>query len=514
MERLAYCVVIISDTRQELVETVTEAICHTESCILVHVHADKGAERMVASFVGSPETVVEGALNAAVIVQRSVDMRFHKGPLNPVGALHAVVFTPFSNIGPQQCEDIANTFSHNLADLLEVPVYQFNCSPIEDVGYDDLPAAIEANEPIFGPKDFSPSWGTTLVGTSRSYLMFNVNVMGTRDQANKICKHLNNRTDLRAKTVLLEDSGNAVIGCEILDCNTCGLNDVMDTIREHANEQSIAVVGSHIVGSIPLQALIKAADYYIEKENVFLMKEQQKLRFVIDRLGLNSVSEFKPESKVIEYVLGVNRHGPLQSSTVQQFVESVGSRTSTPGGGSVSALVTALGLALGQMTGWMTYGSKKHDSAEKTVTSILPVLHKTIDQITPLIDADAMAFSNYLVAQKMPAANEEETARKQEALEEALLTIIHVPMKIMELGCSCWAPLEDLSTNYNASLKSDLQVAIKCIETGIWGAYKTVMINLDDVLNDKTKQEIAAKARKLLETSELMSSRLLAALEK
>jgi len=55
------------------------------------------------------------------------------------------------------------------------------------------------------------------------------------------------------------------------------------------------------------------------------------------------------------------------------------------------------------MTGWMTYGSKKHDSAEKTVTSILPVLHKTIDQITPLIDADAMAFSNYLVAQKMPA---------------------------------------------------------------------------------------------------------------
>ena len=74
-----HCVVIISDTRQELAETVTEAICHTESCILVHVHADKGADRMVASFVGSPETVVEGALNAAVIVQRSVDMRYHKG---------------------------------------------------------------------------------------------------------------------------------------------------------------------------------------------------------------------------------------------------------------------------------------------------------------------------------------------------------------------------------------------------------------------------------------------------
>ena len=57
------------------------------------------------------------------------------------------------------------------------------------------------------------------------------------------------------------------------------------------------------------------------------------------------------------------------------------------------------------MTGWMTYGSKKHDTAEKTVTTVLPVIHKTIEQITPLIDADAMAFSNYLVAQKMPSVS-------------------------------------------------------------------------------------------------------------
>ena len=48
--------------------------------------------------------------------------------------------------------------------LFQVPVYQFNCSPVEDLGYDNLPQAIQNNEPIFGPKDFNPSWGTTLVG--------------------------------------------------------------------------------------------------------------------------------------------------------------------------------------------------------------------------------------------------------------------------------------------------------------------------------------------------------------
>merc|ERR1712110_690700 len=114
----------------------------------------------------------------------------------------------------------------------------------------------------------------------------------------------------------------------------------------------------------------------------------------------------------------------------------------------------------------------------------------------------------------MPTTNEEESLRKEDALEEALLTIIHVPMKIMELGSSCWPELEKLSSNYNTSLKSDFQVAVKCLETGVWGAYKNILINLNDVKNDKTKQEIGEKARKLMENTETMASRLLDLLEK
>ena len=53
------------------------------------------------------------------------------------------------------------------------------------------------------------------------------------------------------------------------------------------------------------------------------------------------------------------------------------------------------------MTGWMTWGNKKHEGCESSVTSVLPSLHKTIEQMMPLIDADAMAFNNYLLAQKM-----------------------------------------------------------------------------------------------------------------
>jgi len=514
MERLVYCVVVISDTRQELVESVTEGICHTDGCILVHVHADKGAERMVASFVGSPETVVEGALNAAVVVQRAVDMRYHKGPLNPVGALHAAMFTPFCNCSIQQCQEICNSFGQHIADLLEVPVYPYNCAPIEDAGYDNLVDAIAVNDPLYGPKEFQPSWGTTLIGSSKNYIMMNINLLGTRDQANKISKHLNtNNPDLRAQAVVLEEGGNAVISCEILDSSTCSLHSVMDQAKSEAVSLNVATVGSHIVGSISLQPLIQSADHYISTEGVFLVKEQQKLRFVIDRLGLNSVSEFKPDSKIVEYVLGVNRHGPLQSSTLQQFVDSVGARTTAPGGGSVTALVAALGASLGQMTAWMTYGHKKFESSDSVVKSVLPVLHRNVEQLLPLIDADAMAFNNFIVAQRMPHVTEEDAKVKEAAMEEALLTAIHVPLRVMELSSTCWDSIEKLSHSYNTSLKSDLQVAVKCLEAGTWGAHKNVMININDVSDETKRQELADKARKLMDSCEVMAPRILAILD-
>ncbi len=65
-------------------------------------------------------------------------------------------------------------------------------------------------------------------------------------------------------------------------------------------ELKLGVVGSEIVGLVPLKPILMAADYYIEKEGLFVLHESQKVRLVIDRLGLNSISEFKPQEKIIE----------------------------------------------------------------------------------------------------------------------------------------------------------------------------------------------------------------------
>lgn len=101
------------------------------------------------------------------------------------------------------------------------------------------------------------------------------------------------------------------------------------------------MTGSEAVGLVPLQAMLDAANYYIEKENLFIIEEDQKVHLAINRLGLSTLSPFKPKERIIEYCLEQD-DGPLVSQTVRNFIRSVGDRTTAPGGGSVSALVGAL----------------------------------------------------------------------------------------------------------------------------------------------------------------------------
>ena len=89
-----------------------------------------------------------------------------------------------------------------------------------------------------------------------------------------------------------------------------------------------------------------AAAHYIEKEDLFVLDEGQKVRLAVDRLGLGAIASFRPEKRVIEYMVADEAEAPLVSASVRRFVEEVGSRSPAPGGGSVSALVASLGAAL------------------------------------------------------------------------------------------------------------------------------------------------------------------------
>ena len=204
--------------------------------------------------------------------------------------------------------------------------------------------------------------------------------------------------------------------------------------KKDAKDLNVGVCGSELVGLIPIEAMIMAADYYIEKENLFIIDERQKINLVIDRLGLSSVSPFIPEKRIIEYMIKEEKNEPLASSTVRQFVEEVGSRSSAPGGGSVSALAAALGAGLSVMVAWLTYGVRKFEQYDEIMRKVIEPLDKKMREMIPMIDADTDAFNDYMNAMKMPKDTDEEIKLRNDKMQEGLKKAIEVPMSVMRKG--------------------------------------------------------------------------------
>src|SRR5690606_30218774 len=165
-------------------------------------------------------------------------------------------------------------------------------------------------------------------------------------------------------------------------------------------------------------AILAAADYYIEREHLFIIDERQKVRLAVDRLGLSSLHPFRPEEKIIEYMIAEDTDGPLVRRTVREFVDAVGARTSAPGGGSVAALMGALGAALGAMVGWLTYGRRKYEHLDEHMRRHIPPLARIQQELLRAVDRDSEAFEDYMDALGMPKDTAEEKDARKAAMQE------------------------------------------------------------------------------------------------
>ncbi len=148
-----------------------------------------------------------------------------------------------------------------------------------------------------------------------------------------------------------------------------------EEVKKEAAHLNVAVTGSEIVGVVPLEAVLAAATYYIEKENLFILDEDQKVRLAVERMGLNSVAPFNPKEKIIEYIIAGDPDEPLAGLTTRQFIEEVASRSSAPGGGSVSAAIAAMGAGLGAMVAKLTLGVRKFEAVDTKMRKLILPLH-------------------------------------------------------------------------------------------------------------------------------------------
>ncbi|HCY85963.1 MAG TPA: glutamate formimidoyltransferase, partial [Desulfobacteraceae bacterium] len=291
MKKIVECVPNFSEGRNmETIETIAEAIRKTPGCSLLDVDPGKSTNRTVYTFVGEPEAVVEGALASARVARERIDMRTHTGEHHRMGAMDVCPFIPVANVTMEECVEISKEFGRRAGEELGIPIYLYEESAtqeyrrklpqIREGQYEAVKDRIVMPEwkPDFGPAKFIPEWGATVTGARFFLIAYNVNLLSTPNQAHRIA--LNLREAGRGPEEPGQFKEVKGMGWYVADYNlaqvTVNLNNYLVTpphilyeaVRDEAAKLKIGVTGSEIVGVVPLDAILQAADYYIEKEGL------------------------------------------------------------------------------------------------------------------------------------------------------------------------------------------------------------------------------------------------------
>jgi glutamate formiminotransferase/formiminotetrahydrofolate cyclodeaminase len=536
MKKIVECVPNFSEGRnKKTIQAIADVIAGTHGCTLLDVDPGASTNRTVYTFVGDPQSVIEGALASARVAKELIDMSQHTGEHPRFGAMDVCPFIPVAGVTMDDCVAIAEKFGKRAAEELGVPFYLYEHAAKQDYRrklpdvrqgeYEGLAERLKDPKwkPDFGPAELVPSWGATATGARMFLIAYNVNILGTSQQAHRIALNLREAgrgpdepgrlKDVKGMGWFVNEYNLAQVTVNLNDYRVTAIHTLFEEVKAEAALLNVGVSGSEIVGIVPLESILMAADYYIEKENLFILDEDQKVRLAIERLGLNSVAGFDPQKRIIEYIVAEEPEEPLATMSLRGFIEEVCARSSAPGGGSVSAALAAMGAGLAAMAAKLTFGVRKFEDLDAQMREIIPPLHRASKELIPMIDADTSAFNEYMQGLAMPRDTKEQKAVRKAKMQSGLKTAVQVPLKTMQLGDGAWDALVEAARCANINCKSDIQVGARSLETGIWGAYQNVLINLPGIEDQAFTDEIMGQAEAMAKRAGQKCAQVLEILE-
>jgi glutamate formiminotransferase/formiminotetrahydrofolate cyclodeaminase len=277
----------------------------------------------------------------------------------------------------------------------------------------------------------------------------------------------------------------------------------------------VRVSGSEIVGLVPLEALLEAGRHYLRKQQRSVgVSDRELIKIAVKSMGLDDLTPFDPDRKVIEYVLAA-REGRerLVDLGVQAFIEETAAESPAPGGGSVAASVGALGAALGTMVanlsshrrGWDDRWEEFSDWAERGKSA-----HA---ELTRLVDADTDAFNALMAAFGLPKGSEAEEAARQAAIQEATRRATEVPLRVMELALESMDVIEAMARTGMETSVSDAGVGALCARAAVRGAGLNVRINAKSLADEGLRTSFLERVDELEKAAEFHERTVLEAVE-
>jgi glutamate formiminotransferase len=285
LKKIIECVSNFSTSDPKAVELILDEIKKTGNVFLLDYTFDDYYNRLVVSFFGDDQSVLEAVLRAAFKAVELIDMRKHKGQHPRMGAVDVVPFIPVKNATMDDCIELARRFGKTLAEKCGVPVYLYGeaaASPersdldwIRKGEYEQLAAMIIRPErkPDFGPAKPHPTAGATITGARKVMAGFNVN-LGTADLkvAKKIARALHAKkggfSNVKAMAAFIPEKNVTQIGMSISDFEKTPLYRVFELLKVEAARYNVLIIGSEFCGMTPLKALIDIAAYYLKIDNL------------------------------------------------------------------------------------------------------------------------------------------------------------------------------------------------------------------------------------------------------
>lgn len=528
-----------------VIDAITAEIEKGGEVRLLDVDPGEATNRTVVTFVGEPEAVVEAALRGMKKAAELIDMRHHHGAHPRMGATDVCPLIPVSGISLEECAELARGLAKRAAEELNIPCYCYeasaytperkNLAVCREGEYEGLPKRMgtEDKGPDFGNRPFDEEvakTGCTAVG-ARDFLIavnFNLNTTSTR-RANAIAFDVREKgrpmreggkvtgkpvKDEKGNPVMIpgtlkstkaigwfiDEYGIAQVSMNITNMSVTPLHIAFDEVSRAAAARGIRVTGTEIVGLIPKRALIDAGKHYLRMQQRSLgIPESEIIKIAVKSMGLDELKEFRPEEKVIEYMLEAENNGmrKLVDMTCKEFADETASESPAPGGGSISAYMGALAAALGTMVanlsahkaGWDDRWEEFSDAAEKG--------RDILDRLIHLVDEDTEAFNRIMDVFAMPKSNPEEKARRSTALEAATLFATEVPLTTMKTSYETFSLLEQMATNGNPASVSDAGVGALAARAAVMGAYLNVKINAAGLKDREKADALLAEAAEI-----------------
>ncbi|MFP4628238.1 MAG: glutamate formimidoyltransferase [Halobacteriales archaeon] len=282
---LVQCVPNVSEGRREAIIDAIVATLDDHDVEVLDVSPDPDHNRTDVTFVGTPAAVEDAAFDLALAAVDRIDMTGHEGEHPRMGAVDVVPFVPVRGVSMDDCIALARSFAERFAAATDVPTYLYeaaatrpdreNLAAIRRGEFEGLREAIgtdPAREPDFGPERIHPSAGATAVGARFFLVAFNVNLdtddVEVADAIARAVRHSSGGyRHVKAMGFEIRERGLVQVSMNMTDYRHTPLFRVFETIRSEAARHGVDVVGSEIVGPVPLAPLVDAAEHYLRLED-------------------------------------------------------------------------------------------------------------------------------------------------------------------------------------------------------------------------------------------------------